>query len=373
MNNQGANRDQRIVYLRCDDNTVFPLGYHIFFAAYKPTGSPPNFIRIYKVEPGYVYTQLTPNLEFPWALHTWFTFKVQATGNELKLKVWPKGDPEPEAWLLEAVDPEATYTVGRIGFSDYWGSSTDVDNVVVRDVTIRVDADVAPGSCPNAFNMTPFRNPASNGKPVKHGVLPVALLGTDVLDVTDIDVSSLVLRGVTPLRSDYEDVAAPVSGGGACDCTTAGPDGYVDLTLKFDKAAIAASMEGTGTGDVVTLKLMGNLLDGTPIEARDCVVIRGRPLEPPQPPGADQVVLGPAVPNPFNPSTRIHYTLSGEVHVSLAVYDAMGRFVDRLVDESQPAGEYVVDWDARRMPSGVYFYRIEAGNFTETRKMVMLK
>jgi hypothetical protein len=43
------------------------------------------------------------------------------------------------------------------------------------------------------------------------------------------------------------------------------------------------------------------------------------------------------------------------------------------VDESQPAGEYVVDWDARRMPSGVYFYRIEAGNFTETRKMVMLK
>ena len=80
------------------------------------------------------------------------------------------------------------------------------------------------------------------------GVLPVAVLGTMDVDVDDINVSSLLLEGVAPLRHSYEDVAAPVEDGEECECTTAGPDGYMDLTLKFQKSEIAAALGAVSDG-----------------------------------------------------------------------------------------------------------------------------
>jgi len=78
-------------------------------------------------------------------------------------------------------------------------------------------------------------------------------------------------------------------------------------------------------------------------------------------------------PNPFNPSTSITYALPRESYVELKVYDVLGRRVATLVNESKGAGEYTVQWDARNVPGGVYFCRLVAGSFTETRKMTVIE
>jgi YVTN family beta-propeller protein len=78
-------------------------------------------------------------------------------------------------------------------------------------------------------------------------------------------------------------------------------------------------------------------------------------------------------PNPFNPTTTIYYTLPNAEKVTLKVYDVLGRAVSTLVNEPQQAGEYWIHFDARELTSGLYFYRLEAGSFTETKKMIVLK
>lgn len=79
-------------------------------------------------------------------------------------------------------------------------------------------------------------------------------------------------------------------------------------------------------------------------------------------------------PNPFNPETSISYNIAiPDVHVSLKVFDVMGRMVAELVNEKQSAGSYSVKFTAGDISSGIYFYRLEAGNFIETKNMVILK
>jgi hypothetical protein len=107
-------------------------------------------------------------------------------------------------------------------------------------------------------------------------VLPVALLGTEDFDVNRIDIASVRLGGVAAIRSRFEDVAGAVSDGNECECTTAGADGYVDLTLKFETEDIVERLGDVNDGDVVTLGLEGVLCDETAIEGSDCVVIVGR-------------------------------------------------------------------------------------------------
>ena len=78
-------------------------------------------------------------------------------------------------------------------------------------------------------------------------------------------------------------------------------------------------------------------------------------------------------PNPFNPSTIINYQLPKSNHVTLRLYDAIGREVATLVDEYKQAGSYDVQFNAARLSSGVYFYRIEAGNYVDMKKMLLMK
>jgi hypothetical protein len=83
-------------------------------------------------------------------------------------------------------------------------------------------------------------------------------------------------------------------------------------------------------------------------------------------------------PNPFNPATRIGFGLKTPARVSLRIYDAAGRLVRMLVEGNRPAGTYAEPWDGkddggRVVASGIYFYRLDAGAFTQTRKMVLLK
>jgi len=78
-------------------------------------------------------------------------------------------------------------------------------------------------------------------------------------------------------------------------------------------------------------------------------------------------------PNPFNPSTTIRFTISDFGITILKVYDVLGNEVATLVNEEKPIGSYAVEFDATTLPSGIYFYRLQAGNFVETKKMVLMK
>lgn len=88
-------------------------------------------------------------------------------------------------------------------------------------------------------------------------------------------------------------------------------------------------------------------------------------------------VLKQNYPNPFNPSTIIQYALSGPQYVTLKVYDALGTEVTTLVDEWKEAGSYQVEFkstiDNKQLANGVYIYRIQAGNYVDTKKMILLR
>ena len=80
-----------------------------------------------------------------------------------------------------------------------------------------------------------------------------------------------------------------------------------------------------------------------------------------------------AFPNPFNPQTTISFTLPEEGHVNLTIYNTAGQTVATLMDGHHPAGYYQKEWDARAMPSGVYFYRLTARGYSKIKKCVLVK
>ena len=89
-------------------------------------------------------------------------------------------------------------------------------------------------------------------------------------------------------------------------------------------------------------------------------------------------MLSQNYPNPFNPSTRVEYNLPVSQHTTITVYNVLGRKVATLVDDVRSAGTHQAVWDGRDQSgqvaaSGVYFYRITAGDFIQTRKMTLLK
>lgn len=78
-------------------------------------------------------------------------------------------------------------------------------------------------------------------------------------------------------------------------------------------------------------------------------------------------------PNPFNPNTTIEFSLHQSEHVVLTVFNALGQEVSRLIDEPLATGVYRSSWESGNLPGGTYFYRLQAGSFTETKKMVLSK
>ena len=135
-------------------------------------------------------------------------------------------------------------------------------------IPYEVAVDVKPTSCPNPLNLG------------SKGVLPMAILGEEDFDVNTIDITSIRLLDVAPLRSSYEDVAGPVLAGDECECTSPGPDGYTDLILKFKTTRIAEeiseSFGDTTNGEVLILDLTGLLSDGTAISGSDCIFVVGQ-------------------------------------------------------------------------------------------------
>jgi hypothetical protein len=130
---------------------------------------------------------------------------------------------------------------------------------------ISVPVDIKPTSCPNPLNVW------------SKGVLPVAVLGSENFDVDMINADTIRLAGVPSIRSSYEDVAAPVDRGECeCECSTEGPDGYLDLTFKFRTQDIVGALGDVVNGETLMVALTGELSDGTPIEGADCIRVRVR-------------------------------------------------------------------------------------------------
>ncbi len=84
-------------------------------------------------------------------------------------------------------------------------------------------------------------------------------------------------------------------------------------------------------------------------------------------------ILNQNYPNPFNPSTRIKYSVPQSSNVIIKVFDILGNEIEALVNEEKSTGTYELTWYATNLPSGVYFYRLRAGSFVETKKMILMK
>lgn len=309
---------------------------------------------------------------------------IDTLGNELlQVTNWPSSSEGYPTWSPSG-DAIAFHS-NRSGNADIWKVGIECDGGST------ISLDIKPGSCPNPLNVKAPKidawvqtdqNPVASkmqpdDPPKPKPVLPVAILGTVDFDVSDIDPTSVVLEGVPALRWNIEDVSTPVGEDAEeCECNTLGADGYPDLTLKFDKGLIVEALGEVYDGDVVALTITGELSNGTAFEGTDCVVIRGNSqpadgfLPPEEPPTA--VLLG-NYPNPFNPTTEISFSLPNACDVKLEVYNVMGQQVVTIVDRFMEAGRHSVTFDGRAVASGVYFYRLEAGVFIETKKMVLLK
>ncbi len=87
----------------------------------------------------------------------------------------------------------------------------------------------------------------------------------------------------------------------------------------------------------------------------------------------ERFALGQNFPNPFNPTTTIPVDLTDSGAVVLYVYDVAGRRIDTLIDGVLPAGRHEVVWEAKNLPTGVYFYRLTAGDFSQVRQMMLVK
>jgi len=273
------------------------------------------------------------------------------------------------------------------------------DSFVAKFSTlVTVAFDIKPGSCPNPFNVSGGRmddvnsrwgsgmaaggggDPAAiAGERGKKAVLPVAILGTVDFDVAQIDAAGVMLAGVPAVRWNYVDVATPMADDAdECDCNDYGPDGFVDMTVKFDRAAIIAALGDVNDSDIIPLTISGQLVDGTPFEGVDCVIIRAGGNEDPadnvQPEDNDPAIADVSnYPNPFNPRTTISFSLPVASQVTLDVYNVMGQKVATVADGFYEAGVHACTWDGRNVASGVYFYRIKTPEYVETRKMMLLK
>jgi len=78
-------------------------------------------------------------------------------------------------------------------------------------------------------------------------------------------------------------------------------------------------------------------------------------------------------PNPFKEKTIIKYCVAYKTRVQITVYDSEGKEIEKLVDEKKKPGTYELTWNAANLPSEVYFYRLKANDFVQTRKMILLK
>jgi hypothetical protein len=184
--------------------------------------------------------------------------KVNAVGNVLDAKGFNWGGTFGKTYKLTREPGTYRYTFifgSRSGQHGYYDVAVDAQ-VTVAAATVTVALDIHPQFCPNPLNVG------------KNGLLPVAIVGTGDFDVTLINPATLTLAGVLPIHSALEDVAEPyyplTGRSGEFDCTTGGPDGLHDLTLKFRARDLVEALQALhgrplADGEILTVELLGSM------------------------------------------------------------------------------------------------------------------
>lgn len=247
---------------------------------------------------------------------------------------------------------------------EYAGGGYDdghyIDYVKLRSTFLCAVIDIKPRSCPNPVNTK------------SKGALPVAVAGTDKFDVYGIDPSTVTLEGVAALRWEYEDGATPVDPRtDVCDCTAEGPDGYMDITFKFDLQEILAALGAVTDGEYRVLNLVGETYDGVPIHGQDCVWVKHKVKDRGRPP-----VISIETFTGEGPTIR--FSLGEATEVSVVVYDVRGSRVDDVLNGTLPSGDHGISWTGRdgagnTAANGVYFCHVRAGNVEKTVKLLLLR
>jgi hypothetical protein len=151
--------------------------------------------------------------------------------------------------------------------------------------------------------------------------------------------------------------------------------GGIDIRRQFPTCTIAATlMNLVSKNPFDTWRIDYICSDGTRtivVNATNGIVVSVRDNS--SPPIPKEFELYQNYPNPFNPSTTISYALPQQSHVTLTVYNVLGQQVATLVNETQNAGFYDVKFDGAGLASGMYFYRLQAGNVVQTKKLLLLK
>lgn len=149
---------------------------------------------------------------------------------------------------------------------------------------------------------------------------------------------------------------------------------HVTVSLQSDTLVCIASSDWAGTENVMVIVDDGDLKDTTYCEVTvtEAVASEGaadiNALNKPT-----EYALYENYPNPFNPNTKIEYSIPQATHVTITVYNAIGQAVQVLVDESKEQGHYTLEWNAANLSSGIYFYQIRTADFQFMRRCVLLK
>jgi hypothetical protein len=141
---------------------------------------------------------------------------------------------------------------------------------------------------------------------------------------------------------------------------TGGKSRFWFLTKNGSMVYIETNSSQPDTGDIVATQYMYGMAE-SPI---------GVTVSPQFP---IHFILFQNYPNPFNPSTAISYSIPKTSLVTIKVYDVLGKEIATLINEEKPAGNYNINFDGSNLTSGVYFYRMQAGNFSETKKLILLR
>jgi len=142
--------------------------------------------------------------------------------------------------------------------------------------------------------------------------------------------------------------------------------GFVEghgTTTEINKYSYTDNLNGIN-GNSITYRLKQIDFNGSCEYSNEVLVSKILPVK---------FALEQNYPNPFNPSTKIKYSVPQLSNVVIKVYDILGNEITTLVNEESPAGEFEVEFGASTLPSGIYFYRLLAGDFVETKKMVLMK
>jgi hypothetical protein len=266
--------------------------------------------------------------------------------------------------ILLAQIPNAGFQNWTSGEPDDWGTSNSVTPNITQTSDAHSGGSAVHGvvvSFGGGFSWPPvlISGPLGEGFPVStqhpalHGWYKFSPLSGDQLFVTvsmmhadtGVGGGSVVISNSENVYREFVADILYISPQNPDTCfisaTIIGPGGLPTIGSAFD-------MDDLSFGPAVAVDERGNVLP-------------------------DAFVLLQNYPNPFNPRTMIQYALPQESQVQLKVFTLLGEEIATLVDAQQEAGVYRAEFDGANLPSGTYFYRLQAGEFSEVRKLVLLK